>query len=375
MAYLRWFLRDSVECFFLAKTGYGYVLLNRDGGQAVLEAIESDDWGSPDVMSLLRWKLPKKVKTAQALVRRNRIGRSSGARLSLLASERLPKGIEYYNVGHLNLNWEVLHSLKVSVHARLNILIHDTIPLEYPEMQRPESVERFKSSLRFVSEYADRVIAISKATRDLLLGHLQRFGRVPSIVVAHPGVDLASPQFAQIPDNIDLSEPYFVTVGTIEPRKSHTLLLEVWQALPETKRPRLLICGQRGWLNQAVFRMLDAGIPDVVEIPDLNDHALAAVVHGAKASLFPSVAEGFGIPPIEAAALGVPVVCSDLPVYRETLGNAAIYLDPQDNYSWTETIKQLMAQDETDREATYSPPSWERHFRVVLGGETGADEE
>lgn len=367
LAYLRRFLADDVPCYFIARTSYGYVLLDRSGGQSILRATLKGEWGQSDLLSRLRFKMPKRVQAAQSFVRKHRVARCGRSRLALMLSEHLPKGVDLYIVGHTNLEFEFVSAFKLSVDARVHVMIHDTIPLDYPEVQRPQTVTDFNRQLRVVSEEADRVIAVSKVTSDSLTPHLQRHGRVPPIIVAHPGIDPVMPRYAEIPPDLDLSRPYFVTVGTIEPRKYHSLLLEVWESLDTEERPLLLICGNRGWLNQTVFEALDRGVPDVIEVPDLSDSALAAVVHGSKGMLFPSIAEGFGMPPIEAAALGTPVVCADLPVYRETLGDRIVYLDPQDNYSWRETVNELKTNEDGERAAYVSLPKWDDHFAAVLG--------
>ena len=372
LAYLRRFLADDVPCYFIARTSYGYVLLDRSGGQSILRATLKGEWGQSDLLSRLRFKMPKRVQAAQSFVRKHRVARCGRSRLALMLSEHLPKGVDLYIVGHTNLEFEFVSAFKLSVDARVHVMIHDTIPLDYPEVQRPQTVTDFNRQLRVVSEEADRVIAVSKVTSDSLTPHLQRHGRVPPIIVAHPGIDPVMPRYAEIPPDLDLSRPYFVTVGTIEPRKYHSLLLEVWESLDAEERPLLLICGNRGWLNQTVFEALDRGVPDVIEVPDLSDSALAAVVHGSKGMLFPSIAEGFGMPPIEAAALGTPVVCADLPVYRETLGDRIVYLDPQDNYSWRETVNELKTNEDGERAAYVSLPKWDDHFAAVLGVATAS---
>ena len=366
-AYLKRFLADDAACFFLVKTAYGFVLLDQEGGDVVRHACTTQKWGQPDLLSRLRRKMRAEVQAAQSLVRRHRVARCGARGLSLMLGENLPDGVDFYNVGHTNLTVDYLESIKALTDVRVSVMIHDVIPIELPEMQRPKTIRKFENIMRAVSEHADRVIAISDAARDSMITPFRRYGRLPPITVAHLGVEVAEPRYSEIPDLLDLSEPYFVTVGTIEPRKYHALLLEIWQATPIAERPVLLICGRRGWLNHSVFQQLDQGVDKVYEVPDLSDTALSAVVHGSKALLFPSIAEGFGLPPVEAAALGVPVVCADLPVYRETLGDSGVYLDPQDNYSWRETIKQLMAKDDGEREPYVVPPTWNSHFETVLG--------
>ena len=159
-----------------------------------------------------------------------------------------------------------------------------------------------------------------------------------------------------------------MTVGTIEPRKNHALLLDVWEKLgPDA--PMLLICGGRGWNNSEVFVRLDALGPHarVRELPGLSDGALAALVEGAEALLFPSHADGFGLPAIEALLLGTQVVCADIATFREILGNNAVYIDDSSAYLWHDAIVNWsqQAQDMLDT-SDFEAPTWDGHFNIAL---------
>jgi len=175
-----------------------------------------------------------------------------------------------------------------------------------------------------------------------------------------------------LPPGLDLTRPYYVTIGTIEPRKNHALLLDVWDKLaarlPASAMPRLFILGHRGWADAALFARLDAAGGLVRTLPDLPDGAVAALLAGAEALLFPSLAEGYGLPPLEAMALNVPVICAALAVFRETLGDYPVYLDATNSYSWLETIAKNMTAGEgrgENRQAR-KVPGWADHFNVVL---------
>jgi len=183
------------------------------------------------------------------------------------------------------------------------------------------------------------------------------------MVAAHLGI--TRPVALPTPATIPVDRPYFVTVGTIEPRKNHALLLDVWQRLgPDA--PRLLICGARGWNNNAVFAALDSKPANVVELSGLTDSELAGVIKGAQALLFPSFAEGFGLPPLEALSLGTPVVCADLPVLTETIGANGIYLDPSNPSAWEMAVIALAGADRSQVQKEFTPPTWEAHFKIVF---------
>jgi glycosyltransferase involved in cell wall biosynthesis len=184
------------------------------------------------------------------------------------------------------------------------------------------------------------------------------------------GVALPEPDARLLPVGFAAKQPYFVAVGTIEPRKNHALLLQVWADLAgrTSPVPELYIVGKRGWNNTAVLAQLDALLPEspIKILPNLPDAAVLALVQGARALLFPSFAEGYGLPPIEAASLGTPVICADLTVIREVMADFPVYLSPTDSYSWVETIILLSGDVRGNQSKRFDPPTWENHFLKVL---------
>jgi glycosyltransferase involved in cell wall biosynthesis len=173
--------------------------------------------------------------------------------------------------------------------------------------------------------------------------------------------------------------PYFVVLGTIEPRKNHLLLLNVWRRLAQTlgpeATPRLVLIGRRGWENENILDLLDRcpvlkGV--VVEHNRLPDPEVRTLIAGARALLMPSFAEGFGLPVVEALALGAPVIASDLPALRETGGDAPDYLDPLDGPAWARAIldyaapRSLRRQAQLARLSNWRAPTWEDHVGGVL---------
>ncbi len=377
-AYLTEFLRRPEPLFGLVATSAGHSLLDRNGVDALAARFAGRTaWGRPDLLARFSRSLGTARKAAESDVRRLALGSAVPHRLARLL-RRLPEGIACYNVGHSNLTDITLQSLRALPGAQVAVLIHDTIPLDYPDFTRDGQGALFQAKLARVSQWADRVICNSTQTERDVLRHMTEIGRVPETLVAHLGIEV--PQPVPLPADYAALQPYFLTIGTIEPRKNHALLLDLWDRFaanpPPGGIPHLLIAGSRGWKNDALFARLDA-LPNggpVREVRGAGDALMAALLQGAAGLLFPSHAEGFGLPPAEAAALYVPVICNDLAVLREVLGDYPVYAPISDSYRWHRAIETLMESGRTglngrveNRVKWHSKlPTWADHFNLVL---------
>lgn len=368
LAYLRHVPQRMQQCFGLFRSPAGLVLI------APEDLARLGDWaegaalprGSDWVGRLGRRGRPV-LAALEADLRRRALARAPHVWAGMLLRHALPAGTVYLNVGHANLASATLARLRAGAGLPVVVLVHDTIPLDHPEFTRPDQTPAFRRKLAAVSAHADRVIHLAQATRDSTERHMARLGRVPPGVVAPLGITVAKPDRGQLPAGLDLSRPYFVMLGTVEPRKNHAFLLDLWDELARRPGPlpELLILGNRGWADAGTLARLDRGPPGVRLISGLSDGAVAALVAGALALLFPSLAEGFGLPPFEAAALGTPVIASDLPVLRENLKDFPVYAMPSDRYSWLRAISDRILQDDS----IISPPwlpTWEDHLGIVL---------
>lgn len=349
LAYLRELLSIGLPFYGLIRTRLGYLLLDVYGAAALLTAVEN---GAPQAECI------KRARTVA-------VARCPRVLLGWMLRRRFPNGLAYINVGHSNLTRRVLGAVKSTDGGTATILLHDMIPLDLPQLQKAGRAKEFGRRMAQVSRLADQIVCISGAARERVVYHLGRLGRVPPIINAPIGTDLVPPDVSALPSGVNLEAPYFVAIGTIEPRKNIGFLLDLWGEM-DSKAPTLFICGSRGWGCEDVFGRLDAGVANVTELAGLSDPALSALLSGACALLFPSLAEGFGLPPVEAAALGVPVIANDLPSLREILGNRAVYLDVSDPYSWIDAIKaHEQSPPERDSQA-FEPPRWQAHFKIVF---------
>lgn len=252
--------------------------------------------------------------------------------------------------------------------------LHDLIPISHPEYCRAGEAERHHRRLETMLSVGKGLIVNSAATRDELMAYAHERG----IAVPPCAVALLAP--AQLPEascGRPLEKPYFVVLGTIEPRKNHSLLLHLWRQFVVEygeAAPQLVVIGQRGWECEQVVDLLDrcsALQGHVTELARCDDRELANWLAHAQALLFPSFIEGFGMPLVEALMLGVPVIASDLSVFREIAGDIPHYLDPLDGPGWRQAVLEFAKADSVERQvqigrmANFAPPTWEDHFSVV----------
>jgi len=220
--------------------------------------------------------------------------------------------------------------------------VHDLLPLQFPEYFAPTHIAEHQRSLEICARYARAVIVNTHAVENAMAVFLRRHGRpgLPMLVRPMP----PDPVFLGAPDAGLADAPYFVVCGTIEPRKNHLLLLHVWRELARQsgkRTPKLVVIGRRGWENENVVDLLDRSHElreHVIEADALPSAAVARLLAGARALLMPSFAEGYGLPIVEASAMGTPVIASDIPVFRE-IAPGATFRGPLDGPGWLAAVQ------------------------------------
>jgi glycosyltransferase involved in cell wall biosynthesis len=379
LAYARRWLGRPAACSFVAQNAWGgLATLPHRQVERLVTLVEAVWQAGPLANSALA--------AARRLVLRLHAGMAAGAGRWAFrrAAARADRGI-YLLVSHLSLeNPDRIAGLRRQGLAFVP-MVHDLIPSTHPEYARPQQVGRHRRRISTTASLADGVIVNSTATAEALLSHLPEVLApgchvLPPIVVARLGVagqptGTLSP-WSQ-PDRAGGERPYFVTLGTIEPRKNHLLLLNLWREMAArmgNEVPRLLVIGRRGWENENILDMLDrcsALNGAVQETGPLPDAEVTRLLAGARALLFPSFAEGYGLPLAEALALGTPAICSDLPALREVGAAVPEFLDPLDGPAWRDAVLHYAQPQAPRREAQLSrlrhwqPPSWATHFHEV----------
>jgi glycosyltransferase involved in cell wall biosynthesis len=200
----------------------------------------------------------------------------------------------------------------------LSVTVHDTVPWTHPETLTPRGVSWHRAMIARAARRADALVVPTQAVRDELAERVSR--AAPVHVIGHGVTDF--PGAADV--RLDLPERYVLAIGTVEPRKGVDVLID---AMSRFDGPPLLLVGQPGWGGLDPLAMArERGLPDgrVRVLGRLSDAELAAVLRRASVLAVPSLAEGFGLPLLEAMAAGVPVVHSDAPALIEVAAGAGV---------------------------------------------------
>ncbi|MFR0689056.1 glycosyltransferase family 4 protein [Enterobacterales bacterium AE_CKDN230030158-1A_HGKHYDSX7] len=228
--------------------------------------------------------------------------------------------------------------------------LHDLTHVHYPHTQPADRLAEIERHVGRGVERAQCVLTDSEH----VAGEVRRHFALPDerVVVAplgyaprfHPRSDA---ELAGTLASFELSPgQYLICVGTLEPRKNLQLALRAHALLPATLRARLplVIVGMPGWRSEGLDETLETAVKGgwVKVLGYQSDEVLAQLLAGAKALLFPSLYEGFGLPVLEAMASGVPVLLTRTSSLPEVAGEAGIYVDAQDPQDMCSAIRQLV---------------------------------
>lgn len=230
------------------------------------------------------------------------------------------------------------------------LTVHDLSWIRYPSMHPPERVRAMNRNFEPGLRRASRIITVSEFVKRELV---QEFGLRPEIIHTTPLG--ASPSFrprnAQETSTVLQSHGlehgrYILALGTLEPRKNLEVAIAAFSRLPSKIQNQypLVLVGMSGWLTESIERLIQPlrakGL--IKQLGFLPDHELPFIVAGAACMIYPSVYEGFGLPPLEAMSCGVPVITSNAASLPEVVGNSGIMLDPQDVVAFTQAMEQLL---------------------------------
>ncbi len=236
--------------------------------------------------------------------------------------------------------------------------VYDILPLAYPWLFRPLTVHNFRAWYSRILLEGDAVVAISRASAESLLGFLRGDASKPTCTLPIGwwplGADFDAATTGEASEQARSTAPgapYFLSVGTLEPRKGYSVAIEAFERLwAAGVDVRYIIVGRPGWntsVLQARLRKHKEFGARLFWFDDANDADLRLLYANARGAVLASVAEGFGLPLVEAALHGVPAIASDIPVFREVGGDGARYFKLLDSASLAAGIEEMLARPKT----------------------------
>ena len=260
------------------------------------------------------------------------------------------------------------------------LTIHDLSLLIHPDTHEKRRVRRSRRRLPLMARAANVVIVPTESVRGEVCEHLglsaEKVFAVPEAArECFAPMELVATQDAR--RRLGIGDDFLLTVGTIEPRKNLQTLVSAFEEVasgPSQPTLQLVIAGSRGWLSEPFFAALQKSPMRnrIILTEYLNDEQLRALYSSCRAFVYPSIYEGFGLPPLEAMACGAPAITSRIPALEETTGGAAILVEPRNVRELAGAIARLLDSDDLrsrlaamgrSRAAVFT---WERTARLTL---------
>lgn len=229
------------------------------------------------------------------------------------------------------------------------VTIHDLSLLLHADTHQEHLVRRARMRLPTMTRVATRIITDSESVKREICTHL---GVAPEKITAVPLAPrrsfrpVSEAQAETVRRRLGVEDEFILFVGTVEPRKNLLTLVRAFDELLRTTdlRPQLVIAGGKGWLTEELFAHVEqsAITERILFTGYVSDEDLCALYSSCRVSVYPSLYEGFGLPPLEAMACGAPVITSRIPVIMETVGTAARLIEPSDARELTGALVELL---------------------------------
>lgn len=241
-----------------------------------------------------------------------------------------------------------------SVHGKTVVTVHDMVYKAYPETVRGRTKMMLITGLKKSMKRADIIVTDSQFSKSEIIKYFPQYAE--KIRVVYCGVDLErfkpcndSERISAVKKSLGIEGDYFLYVGTIEPRKNLERLISAYHIIKQRMNdaPKLVLAGAKGWLYDSIFqRVTDLKLTDSVIFTKYVPAAdMTPLMCGATAFVFPSLYEGFGMPPLEAMACGVPVLTSDAASLPEVVGDCGVICSAMSEESIADGMQKLCTDD------------------------------
>lgn len=281
------------------------------------------------------------------------------------------------SVDHLIGKCDIFHASNWTTpktQAKLVTTVHDLTPILFPDSFPKNIIANFKNNLRLIEKNADLILTDCETTRKDLLARIRvRQDKVKTVYLA--SADHFNPvrdkqKIEKVKSKYKIFDDYILSVSTQEPRKNIKSLIKAFLNLKDNKH-QLVLAGKYGWGEEVQFLTEKKDLP-VVAAGFVIDEDLPALYSGAKAFVYPSLYEGFGLPVLEAMQSGCPVITSNCSSLAEIAGNGALLIDPKNEESIEKGLKRVLEDSNLRRELSEKGLvqagkfSWEKTARKTL---------
>lgn len=233
------------------------------------------------------------------------------------------------------------------------VTVHDIVPLLFRDVHGVRSILRHKLGLHVIANRVDKIITVSNSTKRDLVEHLNISERKIAVVY-----EAADERYSPISKDIveavkkkyNIHWPFILFVGTLEPRKNIPMLIKAFYKMKNMSigcKFRLVIAGKKGWKYEGIFNTVDKLNlqKDVLFTGYIPEEDMPALYNAATLFVYPSLYEGFGLPPLEAMACGTPVITSNTSSLPEVVGDAGIMIDPYDVDALAKAMYDMLTND------------------------------
>ena len=352
----------------------------REQNEHVLSNIYNTTIGNKENTKIQSKKIQYIQKITPSLTK-GQFNAVDGYLMDILVKDRDKKSY-YINTSHHGVGHaDAYYVFKTLGKLRIIFYLHDIIPIDYPEYVRIGDDKNHEKRVSAMANFSDAILVNSNYTKNRFLSFCDKKQyRHPPVHISYIGVEDSFVRLLQKSNTsetgIKISKNYFVTVSTIEPRKNHLMLLQIWREMIEHKVeniPQLIILGKRGWNVDNVLDFLERS-PSlksyVIELSGVSDKQLVDILRNAKGMLFPSFVEGWGMPLVEALAMKIPVICSDIEAFRESGQMLAKYISPIDAKCWQNEIIKISNNSDyrnglIKKIDSFKLPTWDECFRKL----------
>lgn len=279
------------------------------------------------------------------LGRNDNAGALSGIEMPVRVQKSMPYGV-YRRIWHMiplsyhalfpaaDLNVFFNFIVPPRVKGKVITVIYDMTYLRFPETMNESNLRRIRKDIGYSVARSDRIVTISEFSKSEIHELLEVPEEKIDVVYSAPSIATGAADFQIVQERLKIHKPYLLYVGTIEPRKNLIRLIQAFDWLKREKQipHQLILAGGGGWKTEEIHQAAEAAQlgREIQFTGYISSEEKNALYQNADAMVFPSLYEGFGMPPLEAMLFGCPVICSDAASLPEIVGEAAELVDPLD---------------------------------------------